>query len=77
MLNCWTEHRDETDFLLALRAQFADVRVVMTGSRNWVVLAGKVSDLQSASALKDKAQRLAAEMGFPLQRYLSRNCQLD
>ena len=77
VLNCWTEHRDEADFLMALRAQFADVRVVMTGSRNWVILAGKVSDLQSVSVLKDKAQRLSAEMGFPLQRYLSRNCQLD
>ncbi len=77
VLNCWTEHQDETDFLLALRAQFADVRVVMTGSRNWIVLAGKASDRQSISALKDKAHRLGAEMGFPLQRYLSRKCQLD
>lgn len=77
VLNCWTEHREDADFLAALRTQFADVRVVLTGSRNWVVLAGKVPDQQSAGALKDKAQRLSADMGFPLQRYLSRKCHLE
>ncbi|MGB5598345.1 MAG: fused MFS/spermidine synthase [Thiothrix litoralis] len=73
VLNCWTEHREDPLLRDALRLHFADIRTVLTGSKNWVILAGKVPDFQTTRSLKDTAERLTASLGFPLMRSLMRS----
>jgi len=72
VLNCWIEHREDPFLREALRRHFVDIRTVLTGSKNWVVLAGKVQDWQPASALKETAARCTASLGFSLARPLAR-----
>jgi spermidine synthase len=72
VLNCWNEHREDALLREALRTHFTDIRTVLTGSRNWVILAGKASDWHTTSALKEEAFRLSGALGFPLTRHLSR-----
>jgi hypothetical protein len=72
VLNCWNEHREDARLRDALRAHFTDIRTVMTSSRNWVILAGKVQDWQTNGVLKDTAFKLSASLGFPLLRHLGR-----
>lgn len=72
VLNCWTEHRDNAAFLTVLRKRFVDIRTVLTGSKNWVILAGLVKDQQHAKPLRDKALRLSRELEFSLTRHVMR-----
>ncbi|MGB1255882.1 MAG: spermidine synthase [Thiolinea sp.] len=72
VLNCWTEHQNEVNFISLLHELFTDVRAVHTGSKNWVILAGKIADKQSVTELRNKATRLSATMEFPLSRHLGR-----
>lgn len=72
VMNAWAEHRDNPVFVAALEAHFVDIRTVMTGSGNWVVLAGTAEDMQSANAIKDKAAQLSGVLGFSLSGHLAR-----
>ncbi len=72
VLNCWLEHRANPDFLDALQQHFADIRTVLTGSLNWVILAGKIPDTQTANHLKQSAADLSTPLGFTLTRHLAR-----
>ena len=72
VLNCWLEHRNDPFLSAALHSHFVDIRTVLTGSRNWVILAGKTASWQTASQLKDKASTLENSLGFSLHRPLSR-----
>ncbi len=72
VLNCWMEHREDPVLREALLAHFVDIRTVMTGSRNWVVIAGKVRDWQTAGQLKDAAASLTPALGFALTWSLGR-----
>lgn len=73
VLNCWIEHREDPVLRDALRAHFTDIRTVLTSSKNWVILAGKVQDYQTMRNLKDTAEHLSASLGFPLLRLLTRS----
>lgn len=72
VLNGWTEHRDNPEFLEALCEHFTDIRTALTGSHNWIILAGKVKDSQGDKQLKDKAFKLSLTLGFSLTRHLAR-----
>ncbi len=72
VLNCWHEHHHDPVLLAALRENFVDVRTVATGSKNWVILAGRVKNTSSAKQLKQDAQRLSAALGYSLSRHLAR-----
>ena len=72
VLNYWYEFSDDLYLRESLHAHFADVRTVMTGSKNWVILAGKTPVLQTAREMKDKAARLSENLGFSLARSLAR-----
>lgn len=72
VLNCWLEHREDPLLRASLQHYFQDIRTVLTGSKNWVVLAGKVADYQSQAALRDKAQQLSSRLECSLTRQLGR-----
>ena len=72
VLNCWLEHRDDPILSSALYSHFVDIRTVLTGSRNWVILAGKTTDWQTNSQLKEAASRWESALGFSLHRPLAR-----
>ncbi len=72
VLNCWLEHRDDPILHAALQAHFSDVRSILTGSRNWVILAGKTPNHLTQSELKAAAQRWESALGFSLLRPLAR-----
>lgn len=72
VLNGWTEHRENSEFLAALREHFTDIRTALTGSHNWIIIAGKTKDSQSDKQLKDKAFKWSLTLGFSLTRHLAR-----
>lgn len=71
VLNCWQEQQDNLYFCNTLRAHFADLRYVLTGSKNWVILAGKVADDQSNKSLKQAAVDWSEHLGFSLLKHLA------
>ncbi|MEN9502392.1 MAG: hypothetical protein RI964_1677 [Pseudomonadota bacterium] len=77
VLNCWQEHRYDPFLRAALYEHFTDIRTVMTGSRNWVILAGKVQDWQTNSQLRETASRWENALGFALHRSLARLRSLE
>lgn len=72
VLNCWNEHREDPILLATLRQHFADIRTVLTSSRNWVILAGKTPCRRTNRQMKDDAVRLYGALGFSLARHLAR-----
>lgn len=72
VLNCWNEHREDAVLREALQQHFVDIRTVLTSSRNWVILAGKVQGWHTSSEMKEKALHLSNSLGFPLTRHLAR-----
>lgn len=72
VLNCWQEQQDDLYLRAALREQFADVRYVLTGSKNWVILAGKVANYAANSVLKERAATWSERLEFSLNKHLAR-----
>ncbi len=72
VLNCWNQHRGETEMLETLCELFDDVRVCTTQEGNWVVFAGKRASQISASQLKTDAKKLSKKLGYALTANLSR-----
>lgn len=72
VLNCWREHRSQPDFLQTLKQRFADVRVCMTQSGNWVILCGRQSAKTSDKQLRQQAKDLGSQLGFSLQTPLGK-----
>ncbi|HMT93101.1 methyltransferase domain-containing protein [uncultured Thiothrix sp.] len=72
VLNCWQEQQDNPCFCNALREHFADLRYVLTGSKNWVILAGKVADDQTNNLLKETAASWSGKLEFSLHKHLAR-----
>lgn len=72
VLNCWQEQQDDAYFRAALREHFADVRYVLTGSKNWVILAGKVANYQANNVLKESATQWSDKLEFSLHKHLAR-----
>jgi spermidine synthase len=72
VLNCWREHRSQTDFLQTLKQRFADVRVCMTQSGNWIILCGRKSVKTSDKQLRQQAKALGSQLGFSLQTPLGK-----
>lgn len=72
VINSWVEHQDNPALMAALTEHFSDIRSVVTGSHNWVVLAGTVEDMQLDGELRDKATQLSGLLGFSLNRHLAR-----
>lgn len=72
VINAWQEHRQQVAFIELLQQHFVDVRTLLTGSRNWVILAGRQQNTQTKQVLKTQAQAYADCLGFSLQHHLSR-----
>lgn len=72
VLNCWNEHREDAVLREALREHFADIRTILTSSRNWVILAGRKPSWRTNSEMKETAFQLSSALGFPLTRHLAR-----
>jgi len=72
VLNCWREHRSQTDFLQTLKQRFIDVRVCMTQSGNWIILCGRQRAKISDKQLRQDAKHLGAQLGFSLQTPLAK-----
>jgi len=72
VLNCWKEHSKNRELLAHLTQYFVDVRACLTGSANWVVIAGKAKREISAAGLKQQAQALSQKLDFQLGRALNR-----
>ncbi|EIJ33151.1 spermine synthase [Thiothrix nivea DSM 5205] len=72
VLNCWNEHREDAALRNALREHFADIRTVLTSSRNWVILAGRKPSWHTNSEMKENAFQLTSALGYPLTRHLAR-----
>lgn len=72
VLNCWNEHREDEVLRNALQEHFADIRTVLTSSRNWVILAGRKPTWHTNRELKETAFHLTNAVGFPLTRHLAR-----
>jgi len=71
-LNCWLSHKDDPHLVSTLKASFSDIRALDTGSGNWVVLAGKIKNEMNSKELKAIAQKVSQQLGFPLNKWLSR-----
>lgn len=72
VLNCWQEQQEDRDLQLALHQHFAEVRSVSTGSKNWVILAGKVANYQTNKVLKEAATYWSMRLEFSLHKHLAR-----
>lgn len=72
VLNCWLDHKNDTELIDKLKRIFSDVRALDTGSGNWVVLAGKQKNELNGKELKACAQKISAQLGFPLSRWLTK-----
>lgn len=72
VLNCWQEQQDDPQLRIALSEYFTELRYVLTGSKNWVILAGKVADYQSNHLLKEAAAHWSEHLGFSLHKHLAR-----
>lgn len=72
VLNCWQEQEDDPYLRAALHEHFADLRYVLTGSKNWVILAGKAANYQSNSVLKEAAANWSTKLEFSLHKHLAR-----
>ncbi|REG85498.1 spermidine synthase [Marinomonas pollencensis] len=72
VLNCWMDHKNDLELVANLKRIFVDVRAIDTGSGNWVVLAGKQKNELNGKELKASAQKISAQLGFPLSRWLSK-----
>lgn len=72
VLNCWREHRSQSDFIQTLQARFAEVRVCMTQSGNWIILCGRQLPKLSDKQLREQAKQLGAQLGFSLQTPLAK-----
>lgn len=72
VLNYWLDYRDDPYVHAALSAQFAEVRTILTASKNWIILASKTPQYKTARELKDKAMHLSATLGYSLLRCLAR-----
>ncbi|MEZ5538016.1 MAG: methyltransferase [Thiolinea sp.] len=75
VLNGWIEHQENTVFMDTLQQYFTDIRSVLTGSHNWVIIAGIAGNslnTQPDSVLKETAAQLSAKLGFSLSRHLAR-----
>lgn len=71
-LNCWRDHKDDQALISKLKRHFRDLRALDTGSGNWVVLAGKSRNDLNGKELKAATQKLSTQLGFPLNKWLSR-----
>lgn len=72
VLNCWQEQQDDPQLRIALSEHFTELRYVLTGSKNWVILAGKVANYQSNHLLKAAAVYWSEHLGFSLHKHLAR-----
>jgi len=72
VLNCWKEHSQNQTLLTDLQTHFVDIRACLTGSSNWVIIASKQQQNISVSELKSQAQTLSKQLGFQLDRSLTR-----
>ena len=72
VLNCWQEQQDDDYLRTALHEHFADVCYVLTGSKNWVILAGKVANYQASNVLKEAAAHWSNKLEFSLHKHLAR-----
>lgn len=72
VLNYWQEQQEDSYLRDALHQHFADVRYVLTGSKNWVILAGKVANYQANSVLKEQASQWSDKLEFLLHKHLAR-----
>lgn len=72
VLNCWREHRGEADFIEVLKERFADVRMCLTQSGNWILLCGRRQAKLSDKQLRQQARELGSELGFSLMTPLSK-----
>ncbi|WP_298609150.1 methyltransferase domain-containing protein [uncultured Thiothrix sp.] len=72
VLNCWQEQQDDPYLRSALREHFADLRYVLTGSKNWVILAGKIANYDANNVLREAALHWSEKLEFSLNKHLSR-----
>ena len=72
VLNCWKEHSQNRELLADLQQHFAHVNACLTGGGNWVIFASQSPQLLGTSALKSQAQSLSQQLGFALERSLTR-----
>lgn len=72
VLNCWKDQKFNHELHNHLSQHFTDIRACLTGSANWVIIAGKVSREMGQSAMKAKAQELSQKLDFQLGRSLTR-----
>jgi len=72
VINCWEEDHNYTNLIEVLRNYFIDIRSINTSSGNWVILAGKRINYQTAKALKQDAQKLSSDLDFQLGKWLNR-----
>lgn len=71
-LNCWIDNKNNTELTEIIKRYFNDVRALDTGTGNWVIIAGKRANTETAKELKNRAQKLNNTLGFQLTKWLSR-----
>jgi spermidine synthase len=71
VLNCWEEHRADSDLLTLLAAHFAEIHTCTVDSGNWLLFASRRRNRVSQPLLLERAQRLSDRLGFDLVRHLA------
>jgi spermidine synthase len=77
VLNYWQQHRGDRDLMAALKVNFSDVRMCVTAEGNWVILAGKKTDITSSTQLKAAAKQWSKLLGYSLSASYSRLNQVS
>lgn len=66
VLNCWKNHRNDSDILPLLRDRFAYVGECNTQAGNWVILACRQAPRAGQNQLRERAKAWSQKLGFPL-----------
>jgi spermidine synthase len=66
VLNCWEEHRDDSDTLTLLASHFAEIHTCTVASGNWLLFASRRRNRIGQALLLERAQRLSDRLEFDL-----------
>lgn len=68
-INCWEDHREDSDLLTLVAAHFAEIHVCTVATGNWVLLAARRRQRLSRNQLLERAGRLSQRLGFDIGPY--------
>lgn len=72
VINCWIDNKHNEELTNNLKAHFANVLALDTGTGNWVILASNLSLDLTGKELKSRALKLSNDYEFAFNKWLTR-----